>query len=91
MKIKRRKFLKIAVSLPAVGYLGISKIQAQEKDFSNEIEKITELVKLKYGERLSDEQMKIIKEEIEANVRRRERLLSYNLSNWDEPDFKFQV
>ncbi|MEN3038346.1 MAG: hypothetical protein ABDI07_04200 [Candidatus Kryptonium sp.] len=91
MKIKRRNFLKIAVSLPAIGYLGISKFQTQEKDFSNEIEKITDLIKLKYGERLSDEQMKLIKEEIEANVRRRERLLSYNLSNWDEPDFKFQA
>ncbi len=89
MKIKRRKFLQIAATLPTIGYL--KNFQGQGKDESKEVEKIIEIVKLKYGEKFTDEQIKMLKEEIELNLRRRERLLSFKLSNWDEPDFKFQV
>ncbi|MFN3135294.1 MAG: hypothetical protein ACK44H_06950 [Candidatus Kryptonium sp.] len=91
MKLERRKFLKIVASLPAIGFAIPSKISDQEGESDVEIKKLIEIIKLKYGERLSEDQMKMIVEDIEANIKRRERLLSYKLSNWEEPDFKFQV
>ncbi|CUS78364.1 hypothetical protein JGI7_00963 [Candidatus Kryptonium thompsonii] len=91
MKIKRRKFLKIAASFPVIGSTMIPKISSQQEKSNDEIQKLIEIIKLKYGERLSEDQMKLISEDIEANIRRRERLLSYKLLNWEEPDFKFQV
>ena len=69
----------------------IPKISSQQEKSNDEIQKLIEIIKLKYGERLSEDQMKLISEDIEANIRRRERLLSYKLLNWEEPDFKFQV
>ncbi len=90
MKIKRRKFLQIAVSLPALGYLSDFKFQQQNRE-EEEIEKLIDFVKFKYNGKFTDEQLKMLREEIQSGVRRRERLLSFKLSNWDEPDFKFQV
>ena len=86
MKIKRRKFIQLSLALPAIGY-----VIKQEKNQTEEVDKLLDIVKLKYGDRLSDEQIKMIKEDIEANLRRYKRLLDFKLSNWDEPDFKFQV
>ncbi len=92
MKIKRRKFLQFAITLPALGYLteGIES-QNQSETQSEEVEKLIELVNLRHKVKFTDEQLKMLKEEIESNIRRRERLLNFKLSNWDEPDFKFQV
>ena len=50
-----------------------------------------DLVKFKYEREFTEEQLKMLREEIQSNLRRRERLLSFQLSNWEEPDFKFQV
>jgi len=91
MRIKRRKFLQIVASLPAIGYIWTSNSVPQDEESKEEVKKFIEIIKLKYGKRLSEEQLEMIREDIEANLRRRERLLSYELSNWDEPDFKFQV
>lgn len=88
MKLKRRNFLKILASIPVIGYVLNLK---QEEENKAEIEKLVEVVRLKHGLKLSEEQMGMLREEIEANIRRRERLFSYKLSNSDEPDFKFQV
>lgn len=91
MRIKRRKFLKVVASLPAIGYAWTSRSIAREEESKEEVEKFVEIIKLKYGKQLSEDQLKMIREDVEANLMRRERLLSYKLSNWDEPDFKFQV
>ncbi len=85
MKIRRRKFIQLSLALPALGYI----IDQEER--SKEVDKLLEIVKIKYGSKLNDEQIKMVKEDIEANLKRYERLLSFKLSNWDEPDFKFQV
>jgi spore coat polysaccharide biosynthesis predicted glycosyltransferase SpsG len=85
MKIKRRKFIQLSLALPALGYI----VNQEERD--KELDKLLEIVKIKYGSKLNDEQIKMVKEDIEANLKRYERLLSFKLSNWDEPDFKFQV
>jgi spore coat polysaccharide biosynthesis predicted glycosyltransferase SpsG len=85
MKIKRRKFIQLSLALPALGYIVNQEERAKESD------KLLEIVKIKYGSKLNDEQIKMVKADIEANLKRYERLLSFKLSNWDEPDFKFQV
>ncbi|CUU03355.1 hypothetical protein JGI1_00718 [Candidatus Thermokryptus mobilis] len=85
MKIKRRKFIQLSLALPALGYI------IDQEEQSKEADKLLEIVKIKYGSKLTDEQIKMVREDIEANLRRYERLLSFKLSNWDEPDFKFQV
>ncbi len=92
MKIKRRKFLQFAITLPALGYFteGIES-QQQNENQSEEVEKLAELVKLRHKTDFTEEQLKMLKEDIESNIRRRERLLNFKLSNWEEPDFKFQV
>ncbi len=91
MKIKRRKFLKIAASFPALGFIRGPKISNQSEGNDEEARKLIEIIKFKYGEKLSEDQLKMVAEDIEANVRRKNILLSYKLSNWEEPDFKFQV
>lgn len=90
MKIKRRKFLQFAITLSALSYF-TKGTESQKEDQFNEVKKLIELVKLRYKTQLTDEQLEMLKEELESNVRRRERLLNFKLSNWDEPDFKFQV
>jgi len=91
MKIKRRKFLQVAVSLSTLGYLNNFKFQQKSGKEEGEIEKLIDLVKFKYEREFTEEQLKMLREEIQSNLRRRERLLSFQLSNWEEPDFKFQV
>jgi hypothetical protein len=50
-----------------------------------------EVARLRFGERLSPEQLQAVKRDLEGNVRTAERLRAFKLKNSDEPDFAFQV
>jgi hypothetical protein len=49
----------------------------------------TEIARLRFGDRLSAEQLESVKRDLEGNVRTAERLRAYKLKNSDEPDFVF--
>jgi hypothetical protein len=50
-----------------------------------------EVARLRFGERLSPEQMQAVKRDLEGNVRTAERLRAFKLKNADEPDFAFEA
>ena len=50
-----------------------------------------EVARLRFGERLSAEQLEAVKRDLEGNVRTAERLRAYRLKNADEPDFVFSA
>ena len=54
-------------------------------------EAYTEAARLRFGDKLSAEQLTRLKRDMEGNVRTAERLRAYKLKNADEPDFVFSA
>ncbi len=54
-------------------------------------EAYAEVVRARFGDRVSPENLSKITKDIESNMRAAERLRSYKLRNSDEPDFIFSV
>ena len=52
-------------------------------------EAYAELARVRFGERLTDEEFARVKDDLAGNVRVAERLRSFKLKNADEPDFTF--
>jgi hypothetical protein len=50
-----------------------------------------EVARLRFGERLTPEQLEAVKRDLEGNVRTAERLRASRLKNSDEPDFVFEA
>jgi hypothetical protein len=50
-----------------------------------------EVARLRFGEKLTPEQMQAVKRDLEGNVRTAERLRAFKLKNADEPDFAFEA
>lgn len=50
-----------------------------------------EVVRARFGDRISPEELSRITTDIESNMRTAERLRSYKLQNSDEPDFIFSA
>lgn len=50
-----------------------------------------EVARLRFGERLSPEQLQAVVRDLEGNVRTAERLRAFKLKNSDEPDFSFEA
>jgi hypothetical protein len=54
-------------------------------------EAYAEVARLRFGERLTPEQLEAVKRDLEGNVRTAERLRAFKLKNADEPDFVFSA
>ena len=54
-------------------------------------EAYAEAARLRFGDKLSAEQLARLKRDLEGNVRTAERLRAYKLKNADEPDFVFSA
>jgi len=54
-------------------------------------EALGELVRVRYGRFLTEEQLAEVKRQIERNLRSAERLRSFPLTNADEPDLIFRA
>jgi hypothetical protein len=52
-------------------------------------EAYTEVARIRFGEKLTPEQMEQVKKDLDGNVRAADRLRSVKLKNGDEPDFTF--
>ncbi|HEX8354408.1 MAG TPA: hypothetical protein VF611_16000 [Pyrinomonadaceae bacterium] len=50
-----------------------------------------EVARLRFGERLTPEQLQAVRRDLEGNVRTAERLRAFKLKNSDEPDFAFEA
>jgi hypothetical protein len=54
-------------------------------------EAYNEVARLRFGERLTPEQLQAVRRDLEGNVRTAERLRAFKLKNSDEPDFAFEA
>jgi hypothetical protein len=50
---------------------------------------LTEVVRLRHGKHLSDEQLTLVKRSIDRSQRNAERMKQFKLTNGDEPSFAF--
>ena len=57
---------------------------------STQVDALFEMVRGKYGGRLSDDELAAVRKEVEAVVEHAEALRSVKLDNSDEPPFIFQ-
>ena len=60
-------------------------------EISEEGRKMAEVVKMRYGDHLSDEQLEEIAKELTWRMRAGETLRKLELANGDEPDFIFKA
>ena len=100
MKSTRREFAKRLATIAATPLLtryGVSastaaEPQAQAPEQPSPVaEALTEVVKLRYGKNLDEEQIKLIKQSIDGAQRSAERLKQIKLANGDEPAFVFSA
>jgi hypothetical protein len=54
-------------------------------------EAYAEVVRVRFGEHLTPEQLEQVKKDLDGNVRAADRLRAVKLKNADEPDFTFSV
>jgi hypothetical protein len=52
-------------------------------------EAYTEVARVRFGEKLTPEQLELVKKDLDGNVRAADRLRAVKLKNGDEPDFTF--
>jgi hypothetical protein len=54
-------------------------------------EAYAEVARIRFGEKLTPEQMEQVKKDLDGNVRAADRLRAVKLKNGDEPDFTFSA
>lgn len=64
---------------------------AEPQKLSPVTQAYAEVVRARFGERLTEEQFEQVKKDLEANVQSAERLRAIKLRNEDEPDFIFSA
>lgn len=64
---------------------------AQTQKPSPLAEAYAEVVRVRYGDRLTPEEFEQVKKDLEANLQASERLRAVKLKNEDEPDFMFSA
>ena len=99
-KSTRREFAKTLATIAATPLLthfsasasSIVEPQAQAPEPPSPVaESLTEVVRLRYGKNLDEEQIKSIKQSIDQSQRSAERLKQIKLANGDEPAFVFSA
>jgi hypothetical protein len=80
------------VSTAAIGKSTASSFQtpADQKP-SPDAEALAQLVRLRYGKELSDDQMNEVKRSIDNRLRNADRMKQFKLANGDEPVFIFSA
>jgi hypothetical protein len=72
--------------------LGKAAVQAPQLDQPSPVaEALAEVVRIRYGSNLSQDQMKQVKQSIDRTLRSADRLKQFKLSNSDEPAFVFSA
>ncbi len=83
----------VALDLPLTGvpHGDERKPAAQESEPSALAKTLAEGIRLRYGDRLTQEDLKTITRAIDSRLQNLERLYQVALTNADEPDFVFSV
>lgn len=63
---------------------------SEEKSDDKEFENLSNVVKGRFGDRLTAEELEQVKKDIKTIVDASEALRAVKLSNWDEPVFVFK-
>jgi hypothetical protein len=79
-------FVAIDVALPRGGTAAAPPPQAEPSPLARAL---TEAIRIRYGDRLSAEDLKTIAQSIASRLEGMERLYQVALTNADEPDFVF--
>ena len=105
-KSSRRQFAKTLAAMAATPLLArVTPAQAQEPAAakpkppqtpppdqpSPAAEAMTEVVRIRYGKNLADEQLNEVKRSIDRSMRSADRLKQFKLKNGDEPAFGFSA
>ena len=64
---------------------------AQQEPIPAVVDALTEIVRTRYGKHLTDEQLKLVRANIERSQRSADRLKQFKLKNGDEPCFMFSA
>ncbi len=80
----------VALDLPALP-AGPAQAAPQETEPSSLARALAESIRLRYGERLSADDLKTITQSIDSRLQNVERLYRVALTNGDEPDVVFSV
>jgi hypothetical protein len=91
-KTNRRQFTKTLAALTAAPLLLPTKTVAAQPEGATTVPQVlTEMIRLRHGKHLSEEQMKRVRQRIEALLASAERLKKINLKNSDEPAVAFSA
>lgn len=87
----RRTFLRALAAAPAISATREAAAQDAAGAPDPEVAVRAELVRLRFGKYLKDDDMPEIKRGIERMLRNAEALSRFKLTNGDEPDFMFHA
>jgi hypothetical protein len=68
-----------------------SALQAQDEKPTPDAEALAEVVRIRYGKNLTDDQLTEVKRSINGRIRNADRLKQFKLANGDEPAFIFSA
>lgn len=94
-KATRRQFAK-GIVLLATAPLATGRVISQEtrsapEPAMNPAQAFAEVLRQRYGRFLTEEQLSLVKQSLDANIRTAERLKQFKLANGDEPAFVFSA
>ena len=85
----RRKFLRAIAAAPMIPALGTVDAQEATSQASAAVDARAEVIRLRFGQYLADDDMPEIKRGIERLLRNAEAINRIKITNGDEPDFMF--
>jgi hypothetical protein len=87
----RRQFHKQIAALAAGPVLAAAAPAQETRPAPTVAESLGDVLRLRFGRHLSDEQMRKVRQAVAGNLRLAERLGRVALQNSDEPDFVFHA
>jgi len=65
--------------------------ESEQKEPSAEAKRLGEIAKIRFGQHLSEDQLKLLVEDLDGGLQSGQRLRKLGLKNADEPDFLFRA
>jgi hypothetical protein len=87
----RRDFAKQAILLPLCVGAVAARAPDQKEESLSPARTLTDFMKSRFPERLSNEEWKTLQKKVEAGLRSAAQLSSFKLKNGDEPAFVFHA
>ncbi|MBI1745549.1 MAG: hypothetical protein HYR55_03065 [Acidobacteria bacterium] len=92
----RRVFIKGLATVPALPSMLVCGAaaavpQTSAPELLPVTQSLVDVVRVRYGKQLTEDQLKELKQSLDRGVRASSRLRDFKLKNSDEPDFLFRV